>query len=316
MDEYTVGHGARPRERDKGGLDVNCVFIHDEQMTDVELIRFVDELGGVAPPAPLMAAFDRRRFEAAVANGDLRKVAHGRYATYDVDGTRDAAVAVTGVITGLSAAQWWAWETKRPPSKPVVTVPRNRAARRAGVTVLRRDLPETAVVDGIVLAKAHTVIDCARTLPFDEALAVADSALRDPEVTRKDLEQAAASWPRSGRLVTERVIGNADARAANPFESCVRATALGVPGLRLEPQVQIGTIGWVDLADQELRIVVECESWAYHNGVDLFRRDVRRYTDMVRRGWLVVRFVWEDVAGSPDRIRAVLSEVVALRRTG
>ena len=285
-------------------------------VTDEEIRTFVDALGGVTAPSKIIKAFDRKRLKQAVADGDLRKVAHGRYATYDVNAPRDAAVALTGVVSGLSAAQWWGWETKRPPADPVVTVRRNRAVRRAGVTVVRRDLPAKAVVDGIVLAKAHTVIDCARTLPFDEALAVADSALRDPEVTRADLEDAANAWPKSGRVATQRVVTNADGRAANPFESCVRAIALDVPGLQLEPQVQIGTIGWVDLADRDLMIVVECESWAYHNGVDLFRRDVRRYTDLVRRGWVVVRFVWEDVAGKPDRIRDVLTDVGARRRAG
>lgn len=62
-----------------------------------------------------------------------------------------------------------------------------------------------------------------------------------------------------------------------------------------------------------LKIVIECDSWEYHSGEDLFRRDVRRYTDMVRTGWLVVRFVWEDAMFRPGRVRRVLDEVVALR---
>lgn len=282
-------------------------------MADAELVRFVEEQGGLATPAQIIAATDRKRFERAVAAGLLRRVARGRYATYDVDSARDAAVALAGVVSGLSAAQWWNWEVKTPPKQPVVTVPRNRSVRRDGATICRRDLPSNAVVDGLVLSKAETVVDCARTLPFDEALAVADSALRDPTVTRAELVRAADASPRSGRAKVQRIVQLADARADNPFESCVRALAFDVPGLTLEPQVQVDHVGWADLVDVRLRIVVECDSWAYHSGPDLFRRDVRRYTDMVRRDWLVVRFVWEDVAAKPQRVRDVLADVVRLR---
>ena len=285
-------------------------------MTDAELKAFVDEQGGLATAAQIITAFDRPRFERAVADGQVRRVARGRYATYAVDSARDAAVSLTGVVSGLSAAQWWDWEVKRQPERPVVTVPRNRSVRRDGVVVQRRDLPEGAVVDGIVLSKAETVVDCARSLPFDEALAVADSALRDPTVTRAELLRAADASPRWGRAKVHRVVELADARADNPFESCVRALALDVPGLTLEPQVQVDNVGWADLVDVRLRIVVECDSWAFHSGPDLFRRDVRRYTDMVRRGWLVVRFVWEDVTGRPDRVRDVLTQVARLRLSG
>ena len=162
-------------------------------------------------------------------------------------------------------------------------------------------------------SRAQTVVDCARTLPFDEALCVADSAMRDPRVTRDDLLAAVEQSPRSGRGKVRHVVESADEGAANAFESLVRAVAMEVDGLRLRTKVQVGSIGWVDLADPALRIVVECDSWAFHSGEDLFRRDVRRYTDMVRRDWLVVRFVWEDARSDQDRIRAVLRDVVALR---
>ena len=178
----------------------------------------------------------------------------------------------------------------------------------------RRDLSDNAVVDGIVSSRAQTVVDCARLLPFDEALSVADSALRDPKVTAAELLAAVEVSPRSGRDKVRRVVENADEDAANPFESCVRAVALDVPGLGVRTQVQVDNVGWADLVDTDLRIVIECDSWEFHSGEDLFRQDVRRYTDMVRRDWMVVRFVWEDAMHRPDRIRDVLNDVVALRR--
>lgn len=44
----------------------------------------------------------------------------------------------------------------------------------------------------------RTVLDCAAQLPFDEALAVADSALRDRTVTKEELARAVATLPACG----------------------------------------------------------------------------------------------------------------------
>ena len=144
-------------------------------------------------------------------------------------------------------------------------------------------------------------------------MAVADSALRSGKVERPELRTLALASLRTGRARAVRVVELADSRAANPFESVARAIALAVPGLHLEPQVQIGRIGRVDLADADLRIVVECESWAYHGGQQRFRVDVRRYTQLTSAGWLVIRFVWEDVMFKPAQVQAALNAAVRLR---
>jgi very-short-patch-repair endonuclease len=162
-----------------------------------------------------------------------------------------------------------------------------------------------------VTSPARTVIDCARALPFDEALSVADSALRSGVVTHEELRAAAVASPRTGRTAVDRVIAAADARAANPFESVLRAIAQSVPELRVEPQVQIGD-SRVDLADVRLRLVVEADSWEFHGAKDGFQKDVRRYTALVRADWTVVRFLWDDVMNRPDYVREVLEDVVQL----
>lgn len=110
-----------------------------------------------------------------------------------------------------------------------------------------------------------------------------------------------------------RVVEVANAKAANPFESALRAIALTVPGLHVVPQGPVGTIGHADLTDRTLRIAIEAESFEFHALPEAFRYDVRRYTAMVREGWYVVRFVWEDVMERPDYVHAVLVDVVSMR---
>lgn len=110
-----------------------------------------------------------------------------------------------------------------------------------------------------------------------------------------------------------RVALAADRRAANPFESVLRAIALGVPGLAVVPQGEVGAIGHADLIDAELRIAVEAESFEFHALPEAFRDDVRRYTAMTRTGWLVARFVWDDVMHRPAYVHAALADLVGLR---
>ncbi len=114
-----------------------------------------------------------------------------------MDDARAGAGRLHGVVSHLSAAQAWGWKVKRAPPRPVVTVPRGRnvgADRRDGLDVRWQD-PPPGTVEGMVTTRVQTVIDCARSLPFDEALSVADSALREGVVRREQLLGAVSVVP-------------------------------------------------------------------------------------------------------------------------
>ena len=93
----------------------------------------------------------------------------------------------------------------------------------------------------------------------------------------------------------------------------LRATALDVPGLDVEPQVPIwGDLGLTvrpDLVDRRLRIVLEADSFEWHGDRAALRRDARRYDLLVANGWVVLRFAWEDVMFHPDYVRECLEAV-------
>ena len=251
----------------------------------------------------------------AVRDGRVAHLGRNRYALPGADEAFVAAGRLHGVVSHLSAAQVWGWKVKRPPDRPVISVPRGRKVspeRRRGVDVRWHDLADGAVPRGSVTTRVRTVVDCARTLPFDEALSVADSALREGMVTQAHLLAAAAASPRSGRNRALNVADLADGAAENPFESCLRAIALEVPGLEPVAQLIVPGIGHADLGDARLRLLIEADSYAYHSEEAAFRYDIRRYTAMVRRGWTVVRFCWEDVMFRPGEVRAALVDIVAL----
>lgn len=212
-------------------------------------------------------------------------------------------------MSHLSAAQHWGWRIKTPPDVVQVVVPRGRKIsdeRAEGLAIFR------GPVDGIVTNKLRTVVDCCRVLPFDEALAVADSALQDPEVTLPGLRREAEASSRNGRSRALRVLSYADPGAANSFESVLRALCIEA-GLDVEAQVAIGDIGICDMADRSRMIAIEGESFRYHGSEQMFEKDVRRYTAFGRLGWLVLRFTVDDVIDRPAYVLEVLRDVLAIR---
>ena len=167
--------------------------------------------------------------------------------------------------------------------------------------------------DGLVTSPHRTVIDCAKELPFRQALSVADSALRHRDVDHDRLVELALALPSNGRTQALRVVTEASPLAANPFESALRGIALDVPGLSVRPQVWISELGFrgrPDLVDETRRIVIEAESFEFHGQRRHLKRDCERYTGLVIRGWTVVRFAWEHVMFEPDYVRDCLLVLV------
>jgi very-short-patch-repair endonuclease len=281
-------------------------------------ILVMRQLGGVARWAQLRRRVSRRRLRRALADGRIVRTTHGRYALPLADAARVAAAGLTGTVSHTSAALHWGWAVKLTPSVPHITVARKRhiaPERRAEAHVHWRDLRTDDISDGWVTSPVRTVIDCCLDLPFDEALAVFDSSWR-AGLKPREVQLAALRLPRRQRDKVLAVARAADPRAANPFESVLRAIAMSVPGLQVEPQHVIKDTGFwarVDLADEELHIVIEAESFEFHTGRKAFDRDCRRYNGLVLRGWLVVRFTWEQVMFEPELVAATLQALVDQR---
>ena len=181
---------------------------------------------------------------------------------------------------------------------------------------LRRAALEPHEVERGVTSPLRTVVDCARHLPLDEALSVADSALRSGLLRSTDLTLAAARIQGAGRMRVLRVLVNAHRKAANPFESSLRAIALDVPGLAFVPQVGIRLAGGArvvpDLVDVNLGLVLEADSHEFHTGRARLTSDCWRYDELVVASWRVLRFTWEQVMLQQAWVRSVLQRAVAL----
>lgn len=271
----------------------------------------LERLGGTASVRELLRLTTRRQLRSAVRRGRIEQRTRGRYALPTATDARKAAAGLTAVVCLRSAAAHHGWELKTQPPKPEVMVRRGRklaVETRAGLAVHWANLADDQVEHGVT-TPLRTIIDCARILPFDEALAIADSALRSGAVTRADLD--AIDVRGAGADAVRRVLAHADQRAANPFESVLRALCIEA-GLAVEPQatVDLGT-GEVrpDLVCHVLRLVLEADSWTFHATRKAHRRDCARYNLLVLRGWRVLRFTWEQVMHDQAYVRWVLAEL-------
>lgn len=275
------------------------------------------QLGGTASWADLRRHLSSREIRRAVARGDLERAGRNTYVLAGIDAAVRAAASVGGLASHRSAALLHGWEVWRAPQRPEVTVPKHRnvaPARRPDADLRWR---EVAAGDARVTEALRTVVDCARDLPSKDALAVADSALRHGAVTEAELRTAIHDLPRKGRGAAEAVLREASGRAANPFESALRALALEAVGPLFEPQVELVVDGHMmrpDLVCEELRIVVEADSFEFHTSRHQLVKDCHRYDELVLDGWLVLRFTWDHVMSHDAWVISTIRRATTMQR--
>ncbi len=283
----------------------------------MSVVESLERLGGVATRGALIAATDRIRVDRALEVGDIVVLARGRYALPEVDASRAAAHRLTGAVSWRSAAQLHHWELLRVPDRPEITVPANRkltVAQRAGC----RDPPRRPARVRGRRGRDHQGAHAGR-LPARPAVRRGAGRGRLGAAARV-LGAAAlglASGARGpGSAQMRRVASLASADKANPFESgsaCDRrggsGTARAAPGLDLRP----GLPRPPDFVDERLKIVLEADSFEWHGSRAALRRDAARYDEFGVRGWLVLRFAWEDVMFEPAWVRSILAAAVAER---
>jgi very-short-patch-repair endonuclease len=219
-----------------------------------------------------------------------------------------------------SAAQRHGWGQKLVPELPDVTFPRtHHLPRRARLLVVPHwsDIAPEDVIDGVTSIR-RTLVDCMRNLPLDESVPIVNSALRADDVTLAELREIARSMKGRGRARAIGVAALATAIPVNPYESTLYAMASTIPGLRVEPQLAVRLsptlVRHPDLADPDLGIIIEAESFEWHGESAALTRDCARYNAFTILGWVVIRFSWYQVMFEPDYVLTTLAETVALVR--
>ena len=267
-------------------------------------------LGGVARAQDLLALTTRKRLRTAVAAGRILNPHHGRYALPTAKPAFAVAARVGGHASHLCAAAGLGWELAEQPDSPQVVLPPGTEPPSSvrGVDWSHQRVRRSEAT-GLGTGPDLTALMCARDLPFEQALAVVDSGLRHGDLDAEVLAEAARSWPERVR----RVLGYADGRAANPFESVLRAHAIEA-GAQVIPQYEVVAGGLTlhpDLVDPFAGVVIEADSWGFHASRWDHDRDCRRYNALVATEWRVLRFTYEQVMRSPAYVRATIERTLA-----
>ena len=221
--------------------------------------------------------------------------------------------AVSPVLCLASAALVHGLRMYRVPTRiHTLSIP-GHGTHNGGPAVVRHQapLPDSDVVElqGIRVTSGEcTLLDCARFLPFPDAVVLADQA-RALSVPRARLEKRLPEWKgQRGVRRARKVLDFMDVRAESVGETLTRLMLAewGLP----EPRIQ-----WViegrsgryraDFAWPEHRLVLEFDGELKyaHLGpqtvASVLRDERRRETEIQELGWTVIRIGWWDVTSAP-----------------
>jgi hypothetical protein len=271
--------------------------------------------------------------------GDWHRVRHGAYvdaASYTtlpaVEKHRlqiESAVptmAVDAVISHQSAAIWYRLPVWRVALEQVhVTRDRRNGGR------IKRDLivhcapidGGVAVVDGrLVTSPARTVVDCALTMPFEQAVIIGDAAVRAFGISADDLAiELDLAKNRRGAPGARRVVTFLDGHSESVGESRSRVMfrALDLPALKTQGNVFLEDgrlLGRVDFYDEDSGVLGEFDGRIKYGrllkpgqepGEVVF--DEKQREDAMRDpGFQMVRWIWDEISvrATGDRIQRAL----------
>jgi predicted transcriptional regulator of viral defense system len=275
------------------------------------------------------AGMSAKQMRSLLRSGEMVRMRRGVYATRTlVAWARDdprrrhilgvfavrATVAPGAVASHYSAALIHGLDVLKPAPPDLVTLtgPRSRRSNRpdsAGIVFHASALPARHVTECLgapVTTVARTVVDLARTLPFMDAVVVADSALRLGQTTKEALFAAAEwcdRWPGVARA--RRAIAFADGRAESVLESCARVVIDECGIERPDLQVTIRGEGFVFRADfywASYRTIAEADGMAKYENPQRARDQLRRDRLLRDAGYKVVHFTWRELFDTPATV--------------
>jgi hypothetical protein len=198
-----------------------------------------------------------------------------------------------------------------------VTRPRRNGGRRGTfvhVHTAPLDPAEVVVVSGLpVTSLARTVADLARSLPFEQAVVLADSAMfykRPDRIEPADLAQVlerAPRWPGSPAARRAIAFSNGLSESVGESRSRVAIAAAGLPPPVLQWEVRAAGagafVGRVDFGWPELRTVGEFDGLVKYgrtlrpdqDPVDILVAEKRREDALRAEDLGVTRWIWSDL---------------------
>jgi very-short-patch-repair endonuclease len=231
--------------------------------------------------------------------------------------TYGAEAAISGALA-LRRAGW-----ALPVDDVIVVIPHRARRSVPGVTELRRAPGRVQLTrEGLVFARSVDAL-C-------DSLIVAGARRRD-DIVDVALQKRLIDPDDFGRMIGHRlgrghngarILREAHARMTTGSRSeaeqrmgclLVRSrTGRWTPNLAIRDQ-RGRVLAEIDFAREDLLIAIEVDGRAHHSDRRSFERDRARQNALTLRGWLVLRFTWEQITGDPEWVIATVLEAVRLR---
>lgn len=223
-------------------------------------------------------------------------------------------------ISGALALRREQWHL--PCEVHIVVLPHRPRARLPGVAVLRRPETEAGGADDLRFVSAREALaDCLTVLPAPEAVHLLDAALQKryvrPETVAQDLSARLGRGRRNAsglRELIARATSGSRSEAEQRMARLLHRSGTGpwVPNFPLR-DASGQVVAEIDFAHLGLRIAIEVVGRAFHSDRRSFERDRWRQNALTVKGWLVLRFTWEQITGRPDEVVAVIRAAIARR---
>ncbi|MET8774137.1 hypothetical protein ABZV58_03835 [Nocardia sp. NPDC004654] len=222
--------------------------------------------------------------------------------------SREAVVSHVSASVAHGLTHW-----KVPLARVHLTRDRSTGGRvtpRVTVHSTRTDPDEVVRIGELrVTSVARTVVDLARTVPFEQAVVIGDSALRLGKTTRAELsDQLARATGRPGAPAARRVVDFLDGRSESAGESRSRVAmhAAGLPSPEPQAILESSTgrfIGRVDFLFPELGAIGEFDGLVKYGAAlrgsrtpeEVVIAEKAREDELRALGWIVVRWTWNDL---------------------
>lgn len=285
------------------------------------------ELPALFPRAEAVAAgLTKDQVSRRARTGSWTRLRRGWFSqSSDLDGRRRWYAEVVAnvaehrrdlVLSHAHAARAWQWPVPLGGWGPISFSVTSGPTRVGAVKILVAPLDADEYVRWgrvFVTSAARTVIDCARTLPPRDALAIADAALASKRVTQRSLVAALArvkGWP--GAKQARHVVALADGRRESPLESWSAWTfsEQGLPSPQWQVEIadaaglligrgdcwwKEGVLGEADGRAKYRTRALERGSGSVDDYEAVLHEERIRETEMRRTGLLVVRWEPRDV---------------------
>lgn len=225
------------------------------------------------------------------------------------------------VLSHVSAAFWVGAPLLSLPSNVWVSAPSQKPPRTQDMRSIgnRAEICRQALEWGGVFVTSHlqTAVDCARTLPLEDALCIADFMLHRGYCGYEELTQALTSVRSRGATNTRRVAQRMSAAAESPAETLTRNLLIqwGVEIPRQQAEMWVnGRLYRPDFLWEKQRVILEVDgevkySGAYGDPVDVIQAEHRRQRELERAGYKVIRVRWRDIRQNHAVLYGLLRQV-------